>query len=104
METGTTELVNVKIGNGRSENGLADHLSLKSDGKTFVLSWDEFISDAWLVMVDECILRIDYKRDRNQWAECAFPNGYNHLPFLKLPAWDEKEVKTSDHCRTYTFQ
>ena len=103
MKTETAELVNVRIDNGGSKNGLADHLNLKSDGKTFILTWDELISDAWLVMVDQCILRIDYKRDRNQWAECAFPNGYDNSPFLKSPVWNEKEIKTTDHCRTYTF-
>jgi len=98
-------LSEVVIQDGRIKNGLSKYIHLKTDGETFILSWELPISYAWLVMVDECILRIDYLYDDRKlpWSQCCFPVGLNFKPFLKLPRWDSKSIVKGENCCTYNF-
>lgn len=73
-----------------------DYISVESDdmGK-FNLKWKAPILKAWLVMVDDSYLRVDYKlNDGSLFTGCG-KLAYVIIPknSLQVKNWDAKEVK-----------
>ena len=99
----TENLKKAIIDEGGHKTGLSKHIHLQSNGNTFILSWDSPIKDAWLVMVDECILRIDYKYEGYQYNECCFPKGYNYEQFLKCGKWNSAKITSTEQKQIYNF-
>lgn len=80
------------------------HISLKCDDNNLILEWKKPVIKARLVMVDECILRIDYHINKISIMEkIYFPEGFNHQPFLKCPIWNNKEVIETPNKIIYQF-
>ena len=80
------------------------YISLKRDGNDLILEWGKPIVKARLVMVDECILRVDYHIDRECIMEkIYFPKGFNHQPFLKCDIWNKATADVADGRIIYHF-
>ena len=86
-------------------NPYIEHIQLKAKGSIFEVTWDETkVYDAWLVMVDECILRLDYKRHADALTECLSIEKYPYeTPFLKCENWNRKTLKRDGSVRWYNM-
>ena len=98
-------LSEVVIEDNKFRPGLSKYIHLKTDGETFILSWELPVNRAWLVMVDECILKIDflYNDRKLPWSQSCFPVGMNFKPFLKFAKWSNKSIAEGDGCCVYNF-
>lgn len=71
----------------------------------FLLEWTLPVTKAWIVMVDECILRIDFTLEGQGsfTHNCCFPLGSYKAPFLKCKVWDAKDTFIGGNSRAYRF-
>jgi hypothetical protein len=73
------------------------------------LEWEKSVHDAWLVMVDQCVLRVDFTvepdRDMNRaWRYVALCENWNGLEWiLKLETWNKMQITRTTNSRVYTF-
>jgi len=83
-----------------------NHIWLIERSGCLILEWSYPVVTARLIMVDECILRVDYFVGQVRGLEkMYFPPGFNYKPYLKCSIWNEKEIiKADSNKRIYNFK
>lgn len=84
------ETINVPLVERTYKNGMTQHIKLTMCEDTLTLSWNAPVDEAYITMVDERYLNVEYFHSgRSYSVSCVAPSLNNSL-FLKMPIWNSK--------------